>query len=83
LAANPKKGDVIPGLSGLRKVPLKGMGKGKSGGFRVDYLDVEKVQKIYFLILYPKNLKEDLTPEEKQMLRSKIEKLKVEATKNG
>ena len=34
LAANPEKGDVIPGLGGLRKVRWAAKGKGKRGGAR-------------------------------------------------
>lgn len=40
LVNDPQQGDVIPGLSGLRKTRLKSANKGKRGGFRVDYLDI-------------------------------------------
>src|SRR5580765_8440027 len=38
LAANPTRGDVIPGLHGLRKVRWPAKGKGKRGGARIIYL---------------------------------------------
>ena len=53
----PKKGDVIPGLHGLRKTRLKSSTKGKRGGFRVDYLDIEEVEMLIFLVIYGKNEK--------------------------
>ncbi len=40
LVKNPQEGEVIPGLSGIRKIRLKSANKGKRGGFRVDYLDI-------------------------------------------
>ncbi len=66
LINNPKQGDVIPRLSGLRKTRLKMANKGKRGGFRVDYLDIPEKGKLYLLIIYPKNEKDNLTPEEEK-----------------
>ncbi|WP_042282308.1 hypothetical protein [Candidatus Protochlamydia sp. R18] len=66
LIKNPQEGDVIPGLSGLRKTRLKSMNKGKRGGSRVDYLDIPEKGKLYLIVLYPKNVKEDLSAEEKK-----------------
>lgn len=79
LIKNPQEGDVIPGLSGLRKTRLKVMNKGKSGGFRVDYLDIPEKGKLYFIVLYPKNVKEDLSPDEKKMIARLVKQLKEEA----
>jgi hypothetical protein len=59
---------VIPGLSGLRKIRLKATNKGKRGGFRVDYLDVPEYGKLYFIVLYPKNMKEDLLQDEQKII---------------
>lgn len=80
LIKNPQEGDVIPGLLGLRKTRLKAMNKGKSGGFRVDYLDIPEKGKLYFIVLYPKNVKEDLSAEEKKMIAHLIKQLKEEAS---
>lgn len=79
LIKNPQEGDVIPGLLGLRKTRLKAMNKGKSGGFRVDYLDIPEKRKLYFIVLYPKNVKEDLSPEEKKLIARVVKQLKEEA----
>lgn len=83
LVENPRQGDVIPGLSGLRKVRLKSTYSGKRGGFRVDYLDIPSVETLYLIVIYPKNVKEDLSSEEKREIRELVERLKNEAIKNG
>jgi len=81
LVENPKQGAVIPGLSGLRKIRIKSSYSGKRGGFRVDYLDIPKAEFLYLMVIYPKNLKEDLTPEEKREIKTLVELLKREVTK--
>lgn len=80
LLNNPQLGDVIPGLSGLRKIRLKGAHTGKKGGFRVDYLDMPEYGKLYLIVLYPKNVKEDLNPDEKKIIRRLVKQLKEEAS---
>jgi hypothetical protein len=79
LLKNPQSGDVIPGLSGLRKIRLKGPNSGKSGGFRVDYLDIPECSKLYLIVLYSKNVKEDLSPDEKKFICRLVKQLKEEA----
>lgn len=66
LLKNPNQGDVIPGLGGLRKIRLKSTTKGKRGGFRIDYLDFPERELLYYVVIYPKNVKEDLSSEEKK-----------------
>ena len=83
LLKNPKLGTAIPGMSGIRKIRLKGLNSGKSGSFRIDYLDIPDVYKLYFIVLYKKNIKGDLSPEEKRDLRDLAEMLKEEERKNG
>ena len=78
LVEQPKQGDVIPGLSGLRKIRLKSSYSGKRGGFRVDYLDIPKAEVLYLIVVYPKNLKEDLSSEEKREIKALVELLKNE-----
>lgn len=79
LLKNPQSGDVISGLAGVRKMRLKGSNIGKRGGFRVDYLDVPEYGKLYLIVLYPKNVKEDLTEDEKKHIRQLVKQLKNEA----
>ena len=64
LIHNPDAGDVIPGSGGLR--PTKG--KGKRGGARIVYIYVFAAR-IYLLRCYSKNVKADLTANEKRDLR--------------
>ncbi|MCB0412037.1 MAG: type II toxin-antitoxin system RelE/ParE family toxin [Bdellovibrionales bacterium] len=78
LLENPKLGDVIVGTCGLRKMRFAGLGKGKRGGFRVTYLYRPEVEKIYLLLIYAKNEKEDLSSEQKNILKSLVEQLKSE-----
>ena len=78
LMKDPKKGEVIPGMSGLRKIRIKSASKGKRGGFRIDYLDFPEFGVIYYIVIYPKNVKEDLDPEEKKILLKLINKIKEE-----
>lgn len=54
------------------------MNKGKSGGFRVDYLDIPEKGKLYLIVLYPKNVKEDLSAEEKKLIVRLVKQLKEE-----
>ena len=82
LIKNPQTGDVIPGLAGLRKIRLKAANKGKRGGFRVDYLDMPEYGKLYFIVLYPKNVKEDLSSDEQKIIARLVKTLKEE-TKHG
>lgn len=76
---NPKMGIVIPGLEGIRKTRLKSATKGKRGGFRVDYLDIPEAEVLHLIVIYAKNVKEDLSPDEKKILASLAKKLKKEA----
>lgn len=72
LLINPQKGDVIEGLSGARKLRIKLEGRGKRGGGRVIYLDVVEKEKLYLIFAYPKNVQEDLTPEQKKLLKQVV-----------
>lgn len=82
LLKNPQIGTVIPGLGGIRKARLKSASKGKRGGFRVDYLDIPELEILHLIVLYGKNVKSDLTAEEKKMIAALARQLKEEA-KNG
>ena len=76
LAEYPESGDVIPGTSGLRKIRLKSLSGGKWGGFRVCYFYLYLKECIYLLALYAKNDQEDITNEEKKILKEYVELLK-------
>ena len=75
---NPRKGVVIEGLAGIRKLRIKLEGRGKSGEGRVIYPDVLEKEKIYLLFAYPKNVQEDLTSEQRRLLRRMAEAIMEE-----
>lgn len=52
-------------------------GRGKSGG-RVIYLDVFKQENLYLFFVYPKNVQEDLTPDQKKAISKMIEAIRKE-----
>lgn len=54
------------------------LGRGKSGGGRVIYIDIFEKEKIYLLFTYPKNVQENLTESQKQAIKSLIEAIKKE-----
>lgn len=80
LLDDPKAGDAIQGTGGLRKIriPMENKGKGKRGGARVVYVDVELKESIYFINVYSKDKKADLTPDEKKAFKAIIKFLKEE-----
>ena len=69
LIAHPNAGDVIPGAGASRKLRWAAKGKGKRGGARIIYLYVVIAARIYLLRCYSKNVKTDLTVDEKKALR--------------
>lgn len=78
LLKNPKSGDVIQGTGGLRKIRIPLEDTGKRGGGRVLYVDVELKDTIYFINVYTKNEKDDLTEDEKKAFKAVIKVLKEE-----
>lgn len=76
LSENPEQGDVISGTGGIRKTRLKSASKGKRGGFRVCYLNVEDRLILFLLFIYPKNDQETLSQAEKVELRQLAEAIK-------
>ncbi len=78
LLLNPQLGDVIEGTGGARKMRIQIEHRGKSGGGRVVYVDVFEKEKLYFLLAYPKNVQDDLTPDQKKQIRKLIEAIKKE-----
>jgi len=53
-------------------------GNGKSGGSRVIYVDIEIKETIYFVNVYSKNDKDDLTEDEKKVFKAVVKILKEE-----
>ncbi len=65
-------------MGGVRKLRVALPGRGKSGSLRLTYLYVEIKGRIYFLLAYPKNAQENLTPAQMKLLAARVERLKGE-----
>lgn len=78
LEANPQVGVVVPGAGGVRKLRVALPGRGKSGSARIIYLYVAPDERVYFLLVYRKNVKETLSAVEKQSLAALARSLRGE-----
>lgn len=78
LLQNPKKGDVIPNSGGLRKVRMRLPGRGKSGGARIIYLNLEEHVIIVFFYVYTKAKTENLSAAQLKRLRAAVAVIKQE-----
>ncbi len=76
LIDRPDAGDVIPGAGGARKLRWAAKGKGKRGGARIIYVYVVLAARIYLLRCYSKNVRTDLTADEKKQVRQLAAHLK-------
>lgn len=81
LMARPEKGDVMPGCGGLRKVRVADprRGKGKRGGARVIYLNIPEAERIDLIAVYGKDERDELSEEQKKVLRTLAEQARREA----
>lgn len=70
LPEDPRRGAVIAGTGGLRKVRWSDSkrGKGKRGGVRTIYYVFDEIGQIWLFTVYGKNVKEDLTLENRLIL---------------
>ena len=75
---NPKTGDVYPGLGGIRKLRVASIteNRGKSGSYRVLYLDLPDRGHTHLLYIYTKNEREDISPEGKKVMRNLVKQIK-------
>lgn len=69
LIENPEAGETISGTVGFRKIRWNRPGMGKRGGVRVIYYNVTSKGRIYLALIYPKNEQDDLTEEQKSVLK--------------
>jgi hypothetical protein len=72
ILANPKSGSVIELTGGFRKLRFArpSRSEGKSGGTRVIYFFSEPRRRVYLILIYSKNVKDDLTGAEQRELRA-------------
>lgn len=73
LADNPRRGPVIPGSGGVRKLRWSAPGRGKRGGLRVIYYVRSAEGVFWMLTLYPKNVRENIPAHVLAQIRREIE----------
>ena len=82
LLKDPEAGAVMEGTGGIRKVRFALENKGKSGGVRVCYTDFAEYEVTYLITAFEKKERENLTMEEKNVLKKLVKSLKEEIAKN-
>lgn len=82
LLKDPESGPVIQGTGGIRKVRFAIKSNGKSSGLRVCYTDFAEYEVVYLITAFEKKAQENLSAEEKAVLRKIVKSLKDEAAKN-
>jgi len=73
IASNPEAGDVIPGSGGVRKLRWRAKGKGKRAGVRVIYFNMTAQGKIWLLLIYGKNVQENIPAHVLKKVKEKLE----------
>jgi mRNA-degrading endonuclease RelE of RelBE toxin-antitoxin system len=81
LASNPLAGDEIPGTGGVRKVRFASSGHGKRGGSRIIYYYLNDQLPLYALLAYAKNVRVDMTTDEKRQVSAFVDILKASRRK--
>ena len=74
LRDNPELGAVIPGSGGIRKVRVELEGRGRRGGARCWYYFFQSDDRVYMLLILPKNEQEDLTKEQLKQLKALVDR---------
>lgn len=75
LLERPDAGDVVAGTGGVRKVRVPLPGRGKSGGARVLYYHAAARERVYFLLVYPKNVAVTISEVGKKELKQWVARL--------
>ncbi len=75
----------MPGCGGLRRMRVADprRGKGKRGGVRVIYLHVDEADIIFLMDIYGKDEQEDLTADQKKILKGLAQSLQGAAVHGG
>jgi hypothetical protein len=76
LSRDPEAGDMISGTGGFRKLRWAGTRrrKGKRGGLRLIYYYFLADSQIWLITVYDKDSMTDLSPAEKRVLKTAIER---------
>ena len=74
LMKQPEAGDLMPETGGLRKLRFADArrGKGKRGGLRVIYYWWDAGLQFWLFTVYDKDEMDDLTPQQRKMLKAMI-----------
>jgi hypothetical protein len=83
LLKNPARGNLVQGLGGIRKERCSNPArtKGKRGGYRYLFLYLEHRNHIHLLYLLDKDEQEDLSNDERKLLRALA--IKIKETERG
>lgn len=76
LLVNPKKGNVIKGTGGARKIRVGTHGKGKRGGARIIYYFQDEKGNLWFLAVYKKNKQVDISEQERKWIAAYVAEIK-------
>ncbi|MDH2997288.1 hypothetical protein A1D22_06335 [Pasteurellaceae bacterium LFhippo2] len=82
LLENHQIGSYLQQTGGCQKIRWAVGNKGKSGGIRVIYYVLSPKGRIYLLLVYTKNEQDNLSDEERAIMRKIVEQLQQETT-NG
>lgn len=78
LLKNLEQGDVIQGTGGVRKLRIAKEHSGKSGGYRVFYLDLPQKEVTYLMTILDKRDSENISDHEKAILKAFAQAIKGE-----
>ena len=76
ILSNPEAGEMIPETGGARKLRFKVSNKGKSGGYRIIYVDFVRDTIVYLITLYSKSVKKDLSKSEIKDIKRAVKGVK-------
>lgn len=82
LLKDPESGPVMEGTRGIRKVRFPLKNRGKSGSIRVCYTDFAEYEVTYLITAFEKKDQENLSDNEKIVLRKLVKALKEETARN-
>ena len=72
----PDANPMVKGLRGARKARFARPGMGKSGGGRTIYYIAVAPDRLFMMAAYPKNERDDLSPDQRRAILRAIESIK-------
>lgn len=77
VARNPDDGDLVKNTGGVRKVRVAGRGKGKSGGYRIITVYINRDMPVYLLAMLGKGERANFSDADKKVFRQLTSEIKV------